>query len=192
MFGSSLTPVASRKAHILLWCLFFCLRIVMYNTGFYHTSLCSLFRVVMSATFSAWNDVRFVFTPVGCRRVHFWFMLVVFVYVWWCASRIDNMSNMVGVLWEREYAYLSQHLTSSFYLSVLCFFALFVFVLSTQYCQWLCIVHSWFPIRFSLTCLCWKFVFVFLLICFKQCFLWVPIWPSQTCVHQPLISDFSK
>ena len=123
------------------------------------------------------NDVRFVFTPVGCRRAHFLFMLIVFVYVWWCASRIDDMSNMVGILWERWYTYLSLHLglpqflVGSMLLIFLVFCAMFFLhclslscVLCTQCCQWLCIVHSWFPIRFSLTYICWQ-LFVFLLIC---------------------------
>ena len=55
MFSSSLPPVVCRRAQILLVFLCVCLRIVMSNTFYYQMSLRFEFRVVISATISAWE-----------------------------------------------------------------------------------------------------------------------------------------
>ena len=87
----------------------------------YCLSLHSEFHVVKSLRFPRKNYVRFVFTWYLFKRVHVLFTLFVFV----CAHSGD------------------QHI-------LCCVFVLFVFVLRTLCCKFICIVHFWFPNRYSL------------------------------------------
>jgi hypothetical protein len=59
----------------------------------------------------SWNQLMYYFrlidiktmfgsslVPFVRRRAHILFMIFLFVCVWWCPSRLDSVSNMVGVL----------------------------------------------------------------------------------------------
>ena len=82
MFVSSLPPVACRKTHVLLCCL--CLFAYRGVHHFFSIICLYILCFVLSCLlrFPYKNDVLSVLTPLGYRRAHFLFMLVVFVCVW--------------------------------------------------------------------------------------------------------------
>ena len=125
-FVFSLPPAVCRRAYILRY-----LGLLTYS-GVQHKLWCVfvLFVFVLCIVKSNTNWVVFF---VLCLRLVF--------CVWWCSTHIVLCFlffwSSSCVLWMVVY-------------NTYCvaFFVLFVFVLCTQCCQFLWIVHSWFPLRF--------------------------------------------
>jgi hypothetical protein len=138
MFGSSIPPVVSRRAHFYcVFCVY--LRIMMSNISSYLMTLCSELRVVMSTMISAIKTMFGSSLPsLVCRRAHVLFML----FVLGMHSDVQHVLTIWVIWWvwykRQELLTLCEHLDppwvfgGSVLLIVLVFYLVFLLCLSSS------------------------------------------------------------